>query len=309
MIKNIKIYSVLLYIICLGAFLEVSAQQDSQYTQYMYNTLAFNPAYAGSRDCLSIYGLYRNQWVGLDGAPVTNNFSVHSPVGQKVGLGLSFLNDKIGPMKENSITANFSYTIDASELYHLAFGLSATADFLNIDFSKLNIYNPEDTQFQNNIDNKFSPNFGVGVYGYSDNSYIGISVPNILETNHFKTNPNSVIKRKMHLNFMFGYVFSINDYFKFKPAMLVKAVVGAPLQLDLSSNFLYNDFFTLGLGYRWDASISAMAGFQITDGFFAGYSYDADTSGLGNYNSGSHEIFLRFELFNKFNRVINPRFF
>ncbi|UPZ17871.1 type IX secretion system membrane protein PorP/SprF [Flavobacterium humidisoli] len=309
-IPNIgKIVVKKIYGFCLLISLSAWSQQESQYTQYMYNTLSFNPAYAGSRDCLSIFGLHRNQWVGLEGAPVTNNFSVHSPVGDKVGLGLSVLNDKIGPMDENSISVDFSYTFDLDNFYNVAFGLRGTADFLNVDFNRLNIYNPDDSQLQNNIDNQFSPNVGVGVYAYSDNSYAGFSIPNILETSHYARNSNSAIKSKMHLNFIAGYVFSLNDDFKFKPATLVRAVIGAPIQVNISANFLYRNILTLGAGYRWNSSFSAMAGFQITDGFFAGYAYDAETSQLSYYNAGSHEFFLRFELFKKFNRVINPRFF
>ena len=293
------------------SFLLGHAQQDAQFTQYMYNTVNINPAYAGQRGVLSIFGLHRTQWVGLDGAPTTNTFAIHSPINNSnVGLGLSFINNRIGPVDDNSISADFSYTIQASDAYQLSFGLKATANLLNVDYTKLNIYDPSDPSFQNNIDNQFSPNIGAGVYLHSENTYIGLSVPNFLETKHYKGDVNySVARERMHYYFIAGHVFDLNPTLKFKPSLLTKMVQGAPLQVDLSANFLINDKFTLGAAYRWNAALSAMAGFQITEGLFVGYAYDAETTKLANYNSGSHEVFLRFELFRNYNRIITPRFF
>lgn len=174
--------------------------------------------------------------------------------------------------------------------YQLYFGLKVSANLLNVDFSKLNVYNPEDVLFQYNIDNKFSPNVGAGLYLQSDRSYFGVSVPYILATKHFKHSQISTADEKMHLYFMGGYVFDMTYNLRFKPAILAKVVSGAPLQFDLSANFLYNEVFTFGLAYRFNAAVSALVGFQILDDMFLGYSYDADTTGLGSYNSGSHEI-------------------
>lgn len=285
------------------------AQQDSQFTQYMYNPVNFNPAYAGSREVLSIFGMHRTQWVGLDGAPVTNTVSIHTPIeNSNVGIGLSFINDRIGPSDENTISVDFSYTIYTSDYYKLAFGLKATANLLNVDFTKLT-QQPGDPELQYNIDNRFSPNIGAGIFWYSDRSYFGLSVPNFLETKHFDGGENSVAKEKMHYYLIGGYVFDLDPSLKFKPSVLVKAVDQAPLQVDFSANFLFNEKLTLGVAYRWSAALSAMVGFQITDGLLAGYSYDAETTKLANYNSGSHEIFLRFELFKKYDKIISPRFF
>jgi type IX secretion system PorP/SprF family membrane protein len=291
------------------------AQQDSQYTQYMYNTIVVNPAYAGSREAMSIFALHRAQWVGLDGAPVTNNFSMHTPInGSNVGLGLSVVNDRIGPSDENNIAVDFSYSIKTSERYKLSFGLKASANLLNVDFTKLHIYNPGDPRFQDNIDNKFSPNIGVGFYLHSDNTYFGLSAPYLLETNHFDDGANNnatsfVAREKTHYYFIAGHVFDLNANVQFKPSVLTKIVQGAPLQVDISGNFLINEKFTAGLAYRWDAAFSALVGFQVSDSWFIGYAYDMDTTKLANYNSGSHELFLRFELFNKNDRIISPRFF
>jgi len=291
------------------------AQQDAQYSQYMYNTIAVNPAYAGSRETMSIFGLYRTQWVGLDGAPVTSNISMHTPInGSNVGLGLSVVNDKIGPSDENNIGVDFSYTINTSDTYKLSFGIKASANLLNVDFTKLNIYTPSDPRFQYNIDNKFSPNIGVGLYLHSDNTYFGLSAPYLLETKHFDKYANTgsssfVAKEKMHYYFIAGHVFDLSDSVKFKPSLLTKVVQGAPLQVDFSGNFLINEKFTAGLAYRWDAAVSALLGFQVSDSWFIGYAYDMETTKLANYNSGSHEIFLRYELFKKIDKIISPRFF
>ena len=292
------------------------SQQDSQFTQYMYNTVNINPAYAGSRGVMSIFGLYRNQWVGLDGAPVTSTASLNTPIGNSnVGLGLSFINDRIGPSDETSISADVSYSIPTSESWKLSFGLKATANLLNVDFTKLNIYNPADPRFQNNVDNKFSPNIGAGVYFHSNKSYIGLSVPNFLETKHFDESASSsnsasfVAKERMHYYAIAGHVFDLSPTIQFKPAVLTKIVQGAPLQLDVSGNFLFNEKFTIGAAYRWSAAMSAMVGFQATENWFIGYAYDMETTKLADYNSGSHEIFLRYELFNNYDRVVSPRFF
>ena len=290
------------------------AQQDAQYTNYMYNTMNINPAYAGSRGTMSVFGLHRTQWVGLEGAPTTNTFAIHAPFrDSNVGLGLSILNDAIGPSDETTISADFSYTIETSYTYKLAFGIRATAHLLNVDFTKLNIYDPNDVLAQYNIDNRFSPNFGVGAYWYSDNTYFGLSIPNMLETKHFdkgqaQYNATSVANERMHYHFIAGKVFDINSDIQFKPAFLAKIVEGAPLQLDLSANFLFQEKFTLGVAYRWDAAMSALAGFQVNDNWFIGYGYDMEVTKLANYNSGSHELFLRYE-FSRKKQVASPRFF
>lgn len=285
------------------------AQQDAQYTQYMYNTINVNPAYAGSRGVMSIFGLHRTQWVGLDGAPVTNALSINSPIeNSNLGVGLSFVNDRIGPTSENLISADVSYTINTSETYKLSFGVKGTANLFNLDRSKLNPENESDVTL-NNFDNNFSPNVGAGIYFHSDKLYLGASVPNFFETKRYDDNTFAVNKERMNFYFIGGYVFDLSPNLKFKPAFLTKMVEGAPLQLDVSGNFLILEKFTLGAAWRWDAAMSAMAGFQISDGLFIGYGYDLETTKLRRYNSGSHEVFLRFELFKRQNKIISPRFF
>jgi type IX secretion system PorP/SprF family membrane protein len=284
------------------------AQQDAQFTQYMYNTVNINPAYAGSRGAMSIFGLHRTQWIGLDGAPVTNAFSINTPINNSnLGIGLSFLNDRIGPTVENAISADISYTIRTSEKYKLSFGIKGTGNFFNLDVSRLNPRDQNDPQFQNL--NTFSPNIGAGIYLHSNKTYIGISVPNFIETNRYNDNEIAIFKDKINYYLIAGHVFEINSIIKFKPALLTKVVLGAPLQLDVSGNFMFNNTFVLGAAYRWDAAFSAMAGFQVTNGLYIGYGYDLETTKLRHYNSGSHEVFLRFELFDNYNKIISPRFF
>lgn len=299
-------------ILAFGLLLSVlaSAQQDPQYTQYMYNTINVNPAYAGSRGVLSVFGLHRSQWIGMDGAPTTNSFSINTPLAEsRLGLGISLVSDKIGPTKENNVSADISYYIPVSENYKLSFGVKGSLNFLDVDYSKLNIYDPSDPLFQNNIENKLSPNVGAGVYLHSDKTYIGLSIPHMLETKHYDDNTYSVAQERMHMYLMGGHVFDLSYDLQFKPAVLAKYVNGAPLQVDLSANFWLYEKFTLGVAYRWDAAVSGLAGFQISDQLFIGYTYDAETTRLANYNSGSHEIFLRYEFLNYAKKVITPRFF
>lgn len=288
-----------------------NAQQDAQYTQYMYNTIEVNPAYAGSRGALSVFGLYRTQWVGLDGAPETSTFSVNTPLkNSDLGLGVSLVNDKIGPTVENTLSADLSYTIPTSDRWNLSFGIKGTANLFNIDINKLSYEDQDDPQFQN-LKNKFSPNVGAGLYFHSDRAYVGLSVPNFIETNRYDSDDVAIFKEKINYYLIAGYVFNLDrlEYIKFKPALMTKMVEGAPLQVDVSGNFMFNDKFVLGLAYRWSASVSAMAGFQVTKGMYIGYGYDHETTRLRKYNSGSHEVFLRFEFFNNYNKMISPRFF
>ena len=199
-----------------------NAQQDAQYTQYMYNTIEVNPAYAGSRGALSVFGLYRTQWIGLDGAPETSTFSVNTPLkNSDLGLGVSLVNDKIGPTVENTLSADLSYTIPTSESWNLSFGIKGTANLFNIDINKLSYEDQDDPQFQN-LKNKFSPNVGAGIYYHSDRAYIGLSVPNFIETNRYDSDDVAIFKEKINYYLIAGYVFNLDrlEYIKFKPALI-----------------------------------------------------------------------------------------
>lgn len=285
------------------------AQQDAQFTQYMYNTININPGYAGSRGVMSVFGLHRTQWLGLDGAPTTNTFSTNTPINNSnLGLGVSLVNDKIGPTTENAISVDLSYTVRTSDTYKLSFGIKGTADIYNLDLNKLTFDSSNDPQFQI-FDNKFRPNIGAGVYFHSNKFYIGLSVPNFIESDRFNNDNVSIYAEKIKYYLIGGYVFDLSSDLKFKPAFLSKLEQGAPLQLDASANFMFYDKFVFGVAYRWSASVNAMAGFQITDGLYLGYGYDHETTNLRKYNSGSHEIFLRFEFFKNYDRITTARFF
>ncbi len=291
---------------------EVFAQQDAQYTQYMYNTVSVNPGYTGSRGHLSIAALHRSQWVGLDGAPVTQTFNIHSPIGYRgVGLGLSVVNDQIGPTSETYFDVDFSYTVYTSDEGRLSFGLKASGHLLDVRFSELNQLAP-DQSLQQDIDNKFSPNIGAGVYYHTQRYYAGLSVPRFLQTTHFKSGvaPSSA-KERMNFYFITGYVWDLNPSLKFKPTLLTKVVQGAPLQVDLSANFMLSEKFILGAAYRWDAAFSGMLGFNISDGILLGMAYDRETTDLGSasFNDGSFEVIIRYDFIKTKGNLKSPRFF
>ncbi|NNF86803.1 MAG: type IX secretion system membrane protein PorP/SprF, partial [Winogradskyella sp.] len=239
----------------------------------------------------------------------------HSPLrNEKLGLGVSLVKDEIWVQDETYIDVDFSYTINTSEDAKLAFGIKAGAHLLNIDFSKAN---PEDTSddgftSNSNIDNRFSPNVGFGFYYYTDKFYLGYSVPTLLRRKFYDNGAEGISylsRDNINHYLIAGYVFNLSSTTKLKPAVLFKAVEGAPLQADLSANFLFNEKLTLGLAYRWDAALSGLAGFQISDDLMIGYAYDWETTELNQFNSGSHEIFLRWEFFRNKDGIISPRFF
>lgn len=294
------------------------AQQDAQYTQYMYNTMSVNPAYAGSRGQLTFAGLYRSQWVGLDGAPETFTINLHSPIrNSRLGYGVSIVNDNIGDgvVQETYLDAVMSYTIDVSMDAKLSFGLKVGGNMLNLDFNGLRNFDQEVVS-QNNIDNKFTPNFGLGVYYHTDKFYAGLSAPNVLQSEYFDNSNsdggvNFLSAQRINFYLITGYVFDLGADLKFKPALLTKAVSGAPLQVDMSASFLFADKFSFGAAYRWDAALSGLVGFQLTEQLMVGLAYDRETTELGGtqFNDGSFEIFLRWELLKRFQRTISPRFF
>jgi len=301
----------------LGGQYLMFGQQDAQYTQYMYNTFSVNPAYAGSREVLSISALHRSQWVGRDGAPNTQTLSVHGPSSDKVGLGLSIVHDEIGNNTNQNtyIDAAFSYTLKTSNNNKLSFGLKAGGHLLNLDFNNLRNFSAGGTAIiDSDLYKKFTPNFGAGLYYHNDQFYAGLSIPNFMQTEHFDSadgNDNLVSVDRMTWYLISGYVFEMSSALKFKPAFLLKATSGAPLQADISANFLLNDKFSMGAAYRWDAALSALFGFQMTPEFMLGLAYDSDISELGGtkFNNGSFEVFLRYEFIKKDKIDLTPRFF
>ncbi|MFS4482053.1 type IX secretion system membrane protein PorP/SprF [Hyunsoonleella sp. 2307UL5-6] len=312
--KNLSNKIIVVLLLCLSFI--AKAQQDAQYTQYMYNTMTINPAYAGTRDAFSFTGLYRTQWVGLEGAPKTATVSFSSPISERSGLGVNIIQDEIFISKETYIDIAYSYAIPVSYEGKLAFGIKGGAQLLDVDTNRLlqGAFDDTDVNAQIDINNRFSPQVGVGVYYYDTKFYVGVSAPNLLETEHYKLSGDSfsnsgLARERINYYAIAGYVFDIHYDWKFKPAALVKVVDGAPLQADVSANFIFRERLTLGAAYRWSAAFSALAGFQINDQLMLGFAYDVETTELQQYNNGSFEFLLRFELFNRKNKLLSPRFF
>lgn len=309
-----KVYFTLAFTLMI--LVSANAQQDPQYTQYMYNMNVVNPAYAGSNEALSIGLLYRSQWVGITDAPKTATLSLHSPVGKNVGLGLSVISDKIGPVEENNVYADFSYTLNLGGEHRLAFGIKGGATFQNIGlFSDIgNGYVPDasDEAFSQNTSNTYL-NIGAGAFYYTDKYYVSLSVPNMLKSTYLDVTNNGQEyeygSEVLHYFLSAGYVFDLSANTKFKPSFLVKSAFEAPTSIDVSANFLFHDKFEVGATYRLDDSVGAMANFAVTPEIRIGYAYDYTTSDLNIKSSGSHEIMLLFDLNFSKKVSISPRFF
>lgn len=312
-----KIYNKSLLVVGMALIsLNSYAQQIPMYTHYMYNTLVINPAYAGSRDALTITGLHRSQWVGLDGAPRTQTLTLHAPLNnQKIGLGLAIMNDKIGPIKNSVVTGNFAYIMQLTRKSKLALGLSASASMLQADLSQLNLDQQNDPVFLNNINNKITPDFGFGAYYSRERFYAGVSVPYLLENNYTRVNDAngkaSEAKVQRHYFLIAGTILKLSNNISFKPTTLVKVTTGAPIQADLTASFILLDKLSLGAMYRTQDAFGGLIGFDITEKMHIGYSYDWSV-GLktSSYNQGSHEIIFRYDfILNNKKQIQTPRYF
>jgi len=286
----------------------MTAQQDPQYTQYMYNMNVVNPAYAGSKESLSITALYRNQWSGFDGAPETFTFSAHSPLGDKVGLGLSAIKDELGPVSETNVYADFSYTLEIGGNTKIALGVKAGATFHDVGLTDLELQDPNDPFFSQNISNTY-PNVGAGAFLYGDNFYVGVSVPNLLNSVHLDENGLKYGSETNHYFGTAGYVFQVSENVKLKPSVMVKSAFDAPVSFDGNLNALFFEKFEIGASYRLDDSFSGLVGFQVTDNIRIGYAYDYITSDLDAVADASHEVILTFDLFFNKRTLRSPRYF
>ncbi|WP_282074549.1 PorP/SprF family type IX secretion system membrane protein [Maribacter aquivivus] len=288
-------YTIALVLFSLLSF-NAYSQKEPQYTQYMYNIGSFNPAYVGTVENPEFSGLYRAQWIDIPGAPRTFRFGANLPFkNEKVGLGINIVNDELGPATQTYADISYSYQIMVTDETKLSFGIDAGGSFLNVDFSKGTFENPGENLSQEML-SKFYPTVGAGAFLYSEDWYLGASVPNFLTEGVYNDEIASVVEDKLQFNFIGGYVFELSDNLKFKPAFLVNTISGSPVNVNLSSNFLISDVVTAGVSYRLDNAFSGLAGFQISNTLFAGYSYDYNTNLLGDFNNGSHEIILKFYL-------------
>ena len=291
--------------------IKLQAQQDPHYTQYMYNMNVINPAYAGSKENLSIGMLYRKQWVEIEDAPTTATFSGHAPVGKNVGLGLSVISDKIGPVEENNIYGDFSYTLQLGGEHKLAFGLKAGLTLHQVGlFSDINHTLPDqnDPAFAENTSNSYF-NLGSGLFYYTNKYYLALSVPNMMKSKHLDYNGRKFGSEVSHYFLTGGYVFDVSENIKFKPFFMMKSAFNAPTSLDLSTNFLFNQKFEAGITYRLEDSFGAMINYAISPNVKLGYAYDHIVSDLNVTTPSSHEIVLLFDL--NFPRKVSssPRFF
>ncbi len=272
-------------------------QKEPQYTQYMYNIGSFNPAYVGTVETPEIAGLYRAQWIDIPGAPRTFRFGVNVPFSnEKTGLGFNVVSDQLGPSTQTYVDVAYSYQVSISDNTKLSFGLDVGGSFLNVDFSKGDFEVENEPLLNTETVNKFYPTIGAGTFLYSDDWYVGLSIPNFLTNGIYNDEVAVLVEDKVQFNFIGGYVFDLSERLKFKPAFMLNYLQGAPTNLNLSTNFLINDVVTLGASYRVDNALSGLAGFQVSSGMFVGYSYDYNTNGLGEFNNGSHEIILKFYL-------------
>ncbi|WP_343707886.1 type IX secretion system membrane protein PorP/SprF [Flavobacterium sp.] len=306
-----KIILLINFLFCLS----VSAQQDPEYTHYMYNMSVVNPAYAtGVPAMMNFGGLYRTQWVGAYGAPKTFTFFGHTAINDKIEAGISFISDDIGDgaKKENNVYADFAYVLKLGGKNKLSLGLKAGFSSMQTNFNGFRFTDPQtDLAFAENI-NATKPNIGVGAYYFRDNLYVGLSVPNLLKSKYIeeKSGINAFGSEEIHTFLTAGYVFQVSDKVKLKPAFMSKFVKGAPITLDVTANVLYNEKFEFGVAYRIDDSVSALFNINVTPTLRVGYAYDYTLTNFGQFNSGTHEIMLLFDLdllgkgFDK-----SPRFF
>jgi type IX secretion system PorP/SprF family membrane protein len=294
--------------------ISVFGQQESQFTQYMLVPQTFNPAYVGNRGIMSLRLLARSQWLDFEGAPKTNLISFDTPVGSvgKVGLGGTVFYEQLGPLTETNISIDYSYSINFM-FSKLAFGLKAGLNSYDIDFNKLNIYDLTDPYIGYVENNKYQPQIGVGIFYNTQNYYLGISAPNLLQKQYFdlvdsESSFFSTFSKQIHLYIIGGYVFDLHPSLKFKPATLFKAVKGSPVQWDISFNFIINNNFTFGVANRISSAFTTMAGIQLSDSMMIGFSYDFSTTEIRKTTSGSFEVLFRFD-FGTNKKILTPRFF
>lgn len=298
-------------VVALMAIFDVQAQQDPHYTQYMYNMNVINPAYAGSKENLSLGLLYRKQWVEIEDAPTTFTATGHSPVGKNVGLGLSVISDKIGPVEETNIYGDFSYTLNLGGEHRLAMGIKA-----GVSLQKIGLYtdvygtlpDPGDGAFGKDTSNS-DLNVGAGLFYYTDKYYLAFSIPNMLEATHLDYNGVQYGSEVQHYFLTGGYVFDLSPSTKFKPFFMVKSAFNAPTSFDLSTNFLFFEKFEIGATYRFDDSFGGMVNYKVSDGIRVGYAYDHIVSDLKVATPSSHEFILLFDL--NFPKKVSssPRYF
>ena len=308
--------SILIIIVTLFSAICANAQYDAMFTQYMFNEMYINPAYAGSKEAMAVNLTHRQQWVNFPGRPITTSFTLHGPLANnKMGLGISVLNEQIGKLNRNLVYLNYSYRVKTGDNGHLAFGLMGGIHNQVNKLSELKATDVGDIQVSQNTPSIISPNFGAGIYYSTNKLYVGISVPRMVDDSYMFNQTGGLIKSngfnvsKFHYYFTAGYVFDINEDLKFKPQAMIKMVQNAPLQYDINANFLIKNKIWAGVAYRSGADISALVGIQLNPQFLVNYSYDYALTKIQKYSQGSHEITLGYLFSYKQRKVVTPRYF
>lgn len=293
------------------SFLIGNAQQETMYTHYLSNRMAINPGFTGTKEGINIFALHRSQWVAFNGAPNSQLLSVSFPFERKnIGTGITFENDRIGPISNLGIGGSFAYHIKVNQKSKLSLGLSARMNVISAGLTNLETVEQNDVAFSENISSRILPNFGLGAYYYSDKFYVGISAPKILQNGFYSSiTTASVIaltKMQRHYYLVGGSSFTLDKAknLELKPSALLKVTAGAPIQLTLSSRFVYQKKYSAGIMWRSGDAIGILIGMQLFDNFQFGYSYDwSYTNKTFRYNGGSHEIILKYSIPKKKNRA------
>lgn len=308
-IMRTKILLTMLFALAINA----NAQQETMISQYMFNGLFINPAYAGSHKYFSSTLLYRNQWVNFEGAPKTGIISVDGPIANnKMGIGLVAVNDRIGITNKTDIYGNYAYHIQVNDKSKLSFGLKAGFSNYNADFTNLKYWDKNDQVYQQGSISQFIPRFGFGTYYYSENFYAGLSIPTLIayeSKNNFSIDLNKATFLRRHFFLTTGYVFIVSETVKLKPSMLVKYVTNAPTEIDITMSAMFKDAIWLGVSYRSNDAIVGIIEYQANQRFRVGYAYDFTVSKMKNYNMGTHEIMIGYDFGKDFITVKTPRFF
>jgi type IX secretion system PorP/SprF family membrane protein len=303
-----KITHLVVLVILMATAKAVNGQQQVMFTQYMFNGLALNPAYAGSHETVSLSALGRKQWTGLDGAPSTQTFSIHSPIRkQRMSIGFLFLHDNIGVTDQTGTYASYAYRIPITKKGKLAFGLQGGVSYYNAQFSKVSTTDPT---FANGDVRVILPSVGFGMYYNTDRFYVGVSVPQLNQSSLDKTIPDSDSRLVRHYFASAGYVLDLNHALKLKPNVLVKVVGGAPVEIDLNANLLIQEVLWVGFSWRSFDSFDTILQMQVSDQLQIGYAFDfATTTDLSRVNGGSHELMLNYRFNFNHTRIITPRYF
>jgi type IX secretion system PorP/SprF family membrane protein len=293
------------------------AQFDYMFTQYMFNEMFINPAYAGSKEAMSATLLHRQQWVNFPGRPVTTSFSLHGPLmNNKMGLGMSIMNERIGVLNHNLAYLSYAYRIKTGEKSTLAFGLMGGIHNQVNKFSELKISNDgtTDSQFSGSA-STIAPNFGTGIFFNTKTFYTGLSVPRMIddkvkfETNGAVSLSTQIDPANFHYYLTIGNIFTLSKDLKLKGQAMVKAVQNAPLQFDVNANFLIKDLVWAGASYRNGSAVSVILGMQVNTQFLVSYAYDYNLNAIQKYSQGSHEIMLNYLFSYKGKKVVTPRYF